>query len=168
MAKCPNCGSDNPDYSFYCGRCSAELKDSSGKPYVEPKPATPPPPRKVVPKLVAVKIATQTVNPVIGGVCVSLAGLLAFVQGAIALVGEVQILEFTGSRTGWLMFWGFFFIVVGMGAILLGSRAMRRVGYPGALIGAVLGIVGIGFGIGPFLAVAGLVLIALSREEFEL
>ena len=31
MAKCPRCGADNPDYSFYCGKCSADLRDSSGR-----------------------------------------------------------------------------------------------------------------------------------------
>ncbi|OGS56702.1 MAG: hypothetical protein A3K60_02430 [Euryarchaeota archaeon RBG_19FT_COMBO_56_21] len=121
----------------------------------------------MVPRLVEVKIATRTVNPMIGGVCVILAGLLAVLQGALALVGEAQILDMTGSGNGWLTFWGVFFIVVGMGAILLGSRAISRTGYAGALIGAVLGIMGVGFGIGPFLALGGLVLIALSREEFQ-
>lgn len=168
MAKCPNCGSDNPDYAFYCGRCSAELKDSSGKPYVMPGPATPPPTaRKVVPKIVEVEVPIKTINPVVGGMCVILAGLLAILQGAIAVVGESQIIDLIGTGTGWLMFYGVFFIVVGMGAVLLGSRAMSRNGYAGSLIGAILGIVGIGFGIGPFLAVGGLVLIALSREEFQ-
>ena len=101
------------------------------------------------------------------GLCVVLAGLLAILQGAIAVVGETQVIDLIGSGTGWLMFFGVFFIVVGMGAVLLGSRAMSRNGYAGSLIGAILGIVGIGFGIGPFLAVGGLVLIALSRKEFE-
>jgi|GEM_PF-1897407 len=30
MAKCPKCGADNPDYAFFCGKCSADLRDSSG------------------------------------------------------------------------------------------------------------------------------------------
>ncbi len=166
MAKCPNCGAENPEYSFYCGRCSAELKDSSGQPYVTPRPAPSPPPRRVTPRVVEVAVPLQTVNPVIGGVCVIAAGALAVLQGLVALLGEAVILEFSGVWTGWLTLYGVTFVVVGMGAILFGARAIRRMGYTGALIGAVLGIAGIGFGIGPFFALAGLILIALSRNEF--
>jgi len=31
MAKCPKCGADNPDYAFFCGKCSSDLRDASGK-----------------------------------------------------------------------------------------------------------------------------------------
>ena len=31
MARCPKCGADNPDYSFYCGKCSSGLRDAAGK-----------------------------------------------------------------------------------------------------------------------------------------
>lgn len=29
VVKCPSCGAENPDYSFYCGKCAAELKRGS-------------------------------------------------------------------------------------------------------------------------------------------
>ena len=35
--KCPACGADNPDYTFYCGKCAAELRSS---PQREPDVAT--------------------------------------------------------------------------------------------------------------------------------
>ena len=166
MSICPNCGSENPDYAYFCGKCAAELKDRSGKPYVTPMSAEPPAaPVKEAPHPEAKK-RKETVNPVIGGACIMVAGFLAVLQGAILLVGESVTDYLVGEITLFAGLWGLGFIVTGLGALLLGLRALRRVGYEGALIGAVLGIVGMGFGIGPFLALGGLVLIALSREEF--
>jgi uncharacterized membrane protein len=26
--KCPNCGAENPDYAFYCGKCSATIREA--------------------------------------------------------------------------------------------------------------------------------------------
>jgi len=166
MAKCPNCGSDNPEYSFYCGKCAAELKDSSGKPYVEPKRAPPPLPKKVVPKVVEVMMPAQTVNPVIGGVCVIIAGALAMLQGGMMLIGEAFITVYAGELTGAVGLFGVGFLVVGLMSVLFGIWAVGRLGYTRSLLGAVLGILGMGFGIGPFFALAGLILIALSRNEF--
>lgn len=166
MPKCPNCGSDNPDYAFFCNKCSAELKDSAGKPFVTPNQPPPPTPRKVVPKVVEVELPTRSVNPVAGGVCLVLSGILAVVQGGSLVSGGT--LEFlTGDDILSLEVWGGMFLVLGLATILLGLRTMRRIGYTGALVGVILGILGWGFGIGAVLALAGLVLIASSRREFS-
>ncbi|MCJ7489148.1 MAG: hypothetical protein MUO87_03235, partial [Thermoplasmata archaeon] len=34
--KCPSCGKDNPDYSFYCGCCAMELPKPTAKPRAVP------------------------------------------------------------------------------------------------------------------------------------
>ncbi|OGS43729.1 MAG: hypothetical protein A3K76_04790 [Euryarchaeota archaeon RBG_13_57_23] len=38
MVKCKNCGSENPDYSVYCGRCAAELKGDPAESAKEHRP----------------------------------------------------------------------------------------------------------------------------------
>jgi uncharacterized protein YqgC (DUF456 family) len=167
MTICPNCGSENPEYAFYCGKCATELKDASGKPYVKRRPSKPPPAQKEEPKIAELRKPVQTVNPAIGGICVIIAGALAAVQGGFLLLGEALATYVSGDVFLSAGFWGAGFIAVGLAAILLGLRAVNRISYTGALIGAVLGIVGMGLYIGPFLALAGLLLIALSREEFE-
>ncbi len=44
MVKCPNCGSENLDYSYYCGSCSKELPRTDagwkGMPAQAPPPAS--------------------------------------------------------------------------------------------------------------------------------
>jgi hypothetical protein len=33
--KCPNCGTENPDNAFYCGKCANELRASAAAPQVQ-------------------------------------------------------------------------------------------------------------------------------------
>ena len=47
MAKCPNCSADNPDYAFFCGKCSSELRDATGK-IIEPSVKEPPAEKPIV------------------------------------------------------------------------------------------------------------------------
>lgn len=64
MARCPRCGADNPDYSFYCGNCSADLRDSSGK-IIEPtaKSAPAEEPKIVNEQTAEIKPVPVTVKP---------------------------------------------------------------------------------------------------------
>lgn len=36
VVKCPNCGAENPDYGYYCGRCAKELPRVPGAMRSEP------------------------------------------------------------------------------------------------------------------------------------
>lgn len=42
VIKCPNCGAENPDYGFYCGKCAHELPRALGASRHEPQPLSRP------------------------------------------------------------------------------------------------------------------------------
>ena len=59
------------------------------------------------------------------------------------------------------------FVVFGIIAILGGIFAIQRKHFAIALVGAIFGLIGIGFVIGSVLGLIGLILIAVGRKEFD-
>lgn len=100
-----------------------------------------------------------------GGVLAIIAGVLAFGQGLLYVVvgGAVSYLPGAGS----LCLCGGLDILFGLGSIAGGVFAIQRKHFALALLGAVVGMLGIGLLIGFLLGLIALILIAVSRNEFE-
>lgn len=112
----------------------------------------------------------KTAKPIAGGILVAIAGILALYQGAsIAFLGggiaAIPGLGGLGLETI-LYVCGAIFIIFGLIALLGGIMALQRKMWGLALVGSILGLLGLGLLIGSILALIGLILIAISKSEF--
>ncbi len=97
-----------------------------------------------------------------------IAGILAAIQGILLLAGSSLISSALGLNG--VTVWG---VLAGIASIILGYLSYRggvfargQMRYRDALIGAILGMVAVGFGLGLFLGLTAVILIASCRDEF--
>jgi predicted nucleic acid-binding Zn ribbon protein len=118
----------------------------------------------------------KTVIPVIGGVLIILAGLMGLAMGGILVAIDVDDLDTYGvDVTGVtdmvediLTACGIIAIIVSLIVLLGGFFGVMRKHWGIAIVGAVLGLFVIGpFFLGSVFSLIGLILVAVSRKEFE-
>ena len=95
------------------------------------------------------------------------AGALAVVQGLFFIAGDALIISVSGSSTMYLVLLGVLEIVLGIVSVRAGMSTRDRENYRFALIGSVLGMVAFGLGVGGFLGLVAVMLVALSQAEFR-
>jgi hypothetical protein len=66
-----------------------------------------------------------------------------------------------------VMLFGVVFVICAIGSIIGGSYALKSEKYPVTIIGAVMGIFSVGFGVGSILAIIALLILILSSNEFN-
>ena len=225
MATCPKCGADNPDYLFYCGKCSAELRDSAGRIIQASGEKTEAASAKTAEAQTGEKASVSTTLPsplmahcawcgkqvnsttlycpfcgknprgpweggsresdhydgqteegtelhsshasgtlVLGGVMAILAGVLALGQGLLLLVASSSVSYIPGS--GSVCFCGGLDALFGIGALVGGISAIQRKSFAIALVGAIVGMLGLGLLIGALFGLIAIICIAISRQEF--
>ncbi|UCE92268.1 MAG: zinc ribbon domain-containing protein [Methanobacteriota archaeon] len=189
VKRCPKCGHDNPAFSRYCGECSTELPVVESSPYdsMPEKVRNLPTQKKYCPTCggqmsiydsvcPACDVSesrlgkgeflrtSQSSAPTIGGVLAILAGVLAIGQGLLYMAGS-SIVDIPGSGT--LCFCGAVDFVFGAASVLGGLSALKRDGFTLAIIGAVMGMLGLGFLIGGLFGFIAVILIAMSRNEIS-
>ena len=155
---CISCGRAidfNANVCSYCGH------DYSGRGQI---PFSLPPVRK-------------SASPVIGGILVLIAGLLALVNVAeIMSLSEADYLNSGRSLPsgvtwddvmGILQACAAIEIFFGIIAVVGGIFAIRRKSFGLAVGGAVMGMLGLGLGVGFILGLIGLILIAISKNDFH-
>jgi hypothetical protein len=113
----------------------------------------------------------------IGGVLIIIAALLALGMGAMAMTMDAQQVQDAGvdipegmtaqDLQGVLNFCGAILLVFAVIAIIGGAFALGRKHFWLVVIGGVFGIFGIGMVIGAILSLIGLVLVAVSKDEFS-
>ncbi len=119
----------------------------------------------------------RSAKPVIGGVLIVVAGLLAFGMGLLYLALDVSDLEDYGvtmppemtseELQDVMVVCGSLLVVFAVIAIIGGVFALQRKHFGLAIAGSIFGLLGLGFLIGSLLALVGLILVAISRDEFE-
>ncbi|MBU0685472.1 MAG: hypothetical protein ABIE25_06810 [Thermoplasmatota archaeon] len=122
-------------------------------------------------------LKVRSYKPVIAGVLILVAGFLALGMGLFYLALDVSSLEDVGvalppevsleDLQDLMVICGGILVVSSFIAIVGGFFALKRKHFFAAIAGAVFGMVGIGFILGAILALIGLILVALSRHEFE-
>jgi hypothetical protein len=102
--------------------------------------------------------------PLLGGIFAILAGVFAVGQGLIYLAGAA-IIDLPG--TGTLCLCGGIDFLFGAASVLGGICTIKRDHFVIAILGAVLGMLGLGFLIGFVFGLLAVIFIALSKDEFE-
>jgi hypothetical protein len=119
----------------------------------------------------------RTLKPMIGGVLIIIAALLALGMGAMAMIMDAQQVQDAGvdlpegmtaqDFQDLLNVCGAILLVFAVIAIIGGAFALGRKHFWLVVIGGVFGIFGIGMVIGAILSLIGLVLVAVSKDEFS-
>jgi len=101
----------------------------------------------------------QTAKPVIGGILILIAGLGDLVMGLWLAVVGTAFMTIPFFPTGMLMTCAIIWIILGLIAMIGGIFAIKREKFGLAIIGGVLTIY-------TLLGLIGLILVALSKDEF--
>ncbi|HEX7392236.1 MAG TPA: zinc ribbon domain-containing protein [Thermoplasmata archaeon] len=115
-------------------------------------------------------------KPTAGGVLILVAGILALANGVLYLFLDIS--DFGTIPTlpegiteadieGIMRACGAVMIIFGAIAILGGVFALQRKHFGLAVAGGIMGMLGIGFSFGALLGLVGLILVAISRREFQ-
>jgi len=141
---CPICGRPKGIYADKCSYCSqpdaySSSQDYSGSDY-----------------------SNESDLPKIAGILIIIAGILGVFYGLLTL-GAITSYGLPGPATccaGLMLLFGFVAIAGGFSAMGRGSGVF-------SIVGAVFGILAIGFGIGALLSLIGLILVAMSWDEYQ-
>ncbi len=154
--KCVSCGREIPMDANVCQYCGHDYRVQAG-------PAVP---------------KEKSALSLIGGILILIAGLMGLVMGGILLMaaGEVDTLGDWGVDVAGvgdmlediLTVCGIIFIVLGLIAVLGGFFGIQRKHWGIVILGGVLGLFVLGpYMLGSLLALIGLILVAISKKDFD-
>jgi hypothetical protein len=115
----------------------------------------------------------QTAKPLVAGILLIIVAIEAFAYGGILasgaeIVGAMSDVPGAEEVSTLLLICGIIFIVFGILAIVGGISSITRKSWALALIGSILGLFTIGFYFtGSILSIISLILIAISKNEFQ-
>jgi len=116
----------------------------------------------------------KTVMPVIGGVLILIAGIMGLAAGGILLAIDLDELDQYGLNVAGDMLedimtvCGIIFLILGILAVLGGLFGVMRKHWGLAILGGVVGLFVLGpWMLGSLFALIGLILVAVSKGEFE-
>jgi hypothetical protein len=153
MKRCNWCGEENKWSANFCTNCG---KDPHAQPF----------PEEYLSDTPVIESKRRSGLPIAGGILSILAGLLGIAQGLLYLVTESMALDLGLSGTEVLCFCGALSLVFGLAGFAGGVFAVQRRSYWLALVGAILGMLTFAFIIGFVFGLIGMILIAVSKEEF--
>jgi hypothetical protein len=104
----------------------------------------------------------HTAMPVIGGVLIIIGGLIELVIGGLLAAGGTALMGLTFGGSGFLVVCGAILVILGIIALIGGIFAIQRRNFGFAIVG---GLLALGGWFIP--ALIGLILVAVSREEFD-
>jgi hypothetical protein len=118
----------------------------------------------------------KTAIPVIGGILILIAGIMGLAMGGILIAIDVdQLADYgvdvagiTDTLEDILTVCGAIMIILGLIAVLGGVFGVMRKHWGLAVLGGVIGLFVLGpFMLGSLLSLIGLIMIAISKKEFE-
>ncbi len=102
----------------------------------------------------------ETAMPLIGGILILIGGIIELLLGAGMVVGGSALFGLTLGGSGGLVVCGVIVVIVGIVAVLGGIFAIQRRNFTLAIIGGILSMIGV-------LGLIGLILVAVSKDEFR-
>lgn len=153
MKRCNWCGEQNKWSANFCTKCG---KDPHAQPF----------PQDYLSGTPVIESPRRSGLPIAGGIFSILAGLLGIAQGLLSLATESMVVSLGLSGTGYLCVCGGLSLIFGLAGFGGGVFAVQRKNFTLAFVGAILGMLAFGFVIGFILGLIGVILIAVSKEEF--
>jgi ribosomal protein L40E len=151
--KCNWCGTYNKTSASVCSKCGRDPYRIT--PYDAGTAWEPP------------QESPNTSTPLIGGILAIIAGILALGQGVIYVLADQIAITLGYDIGGFICACGGIDILFGLASLVGGIFAIQRKHFALALIGAILGMLGLGLVIGFLLGLIAVIMIAISRVEFE-
>ncbi|MEM2943591.1 MAG: zinc ribbon domain-containing protein [Methanomassiliicoccales archaeon] len=164
-ATCPSCRHGVPMDANVCPYCGYRIKPEAAKtvPTAKEKPPS--------------GVKPITAKPVVGGVLIIISGLMGVIVGLSLAVLSGEIMEMiedmygpdiVAGLEGILTACGVIWFIIGLIAVIGGIFAIRRKKWGFAVVGGVLALLTIGpWLLGSILGLIGLILVAISRNEFS-
>jgi hypothetical protein len=167
-ATCPSCRHEIPPDANVCPNCGFRLKPEVEKAFTVQA--------KTAPKAV-VAASRGTSKSLIGGVLVMISGLIGIIYGLMVAALASTVFDMFGgmygedilkAAEGILVACGVIWFIIGLVALVGGIFAIRRRKWGIAVVGGVFGLLTLGpWFIGSILGLIGLILIAISKDEFS-
>jgi len=152
---CVNCGRAIPWDANVCQYCGKDYRAEAAKPPHE-----------------------KSALSLVGGIMILVAGLMGVFMGAMLLAIDVEDLDVYGLNVAGdtaldilediMTVCGIIFLVLGLVAVLGGFFGVRRKHFGIVILGGVLGLFVLGpYMLGSLLALIGLILVAISKKDFD-
>ncbi len=158
MRYCTQCGKQISASADWCTFCGKRPWVSASRPWDETSWG----PGSDYPHYAEVTKTSKTNYAVVGGVLAIVAGIFALLQGVVTMIWSSSY--FVGG--GLVCLCGGISALFGLGSIFGGSCAMKSENFGLAIVGAILGMISFGFGIGFVLGLLAVVFIAIAHDEF--
>jgi len=105
----------------------------------------------------------ETYMPLIGGILILIAGAYEIYYGVMMVIGGEELLPITLGLSSIVVVCGAIVAILGVVAVLGGVFAIRRKNFTLAILGSIFGLLGAYI----IVPIIGLILIALSKDEFS-
>jgi hypothetical protein len=188
--RCPFCGADGQEYQLSCTKCGKDLPRGAtipaeaslaGTAAKKQCPVCGREMRSTESVCVICKAAAESTyaveehyqsrpgsgNATIGGILILISGVLGILAGLFAMFISSAYSAAGYVGTGFLTCCALIVMLFGFVAVLGGYVAIHRSNFTLAVIGGILGTLAGGFWIGLILGLVGVILVAMSREEFS-
>jgi hypothetical protein len=166
-ATCPSCRHAVPPGANVCPNCGYRLRPEQIKAAAQARPI----PRSVAPA------SPGSSKSLIGGVLLMISGLIGIIYGLVFVSLSSTVIDVLGGTygedvlkmlEGVLVACGVIWFIVGLIALIGGVFAIRRRRWGIAVVGGVFGLLTLGpWLIGSILGLIGLILVAISKDEFS-
>jgi len=166
-ATCPSCRHAVRLDANVCPNCGYRLRPEQMKAAAQARPI----PQSVAP------VSRGTSKSLIGGVLLVVSGLIGIITGLIFAALSSTVIDMLGETygedvlrmaEGVLVACGVIWFIIGLIALIGGVFAIRRKKWGIAVVGGVFGLLTFGpWFIGSILGLIGLILVAISKDEFS-
>ncbi len=170
---CPSCGAPNipgTDYCEACGsRVSRGIPDEVGPKEQRPLEILYPPPGVEYDGLRSSVQKTRSLGkPFWAGALMVVGGTVDVVNGVAAFFRDIPSNDLGIDLSGYVACCAALAIIFGFGAILGGVLSLRKEHFYVVLAGTIMGMLGVGFfWSGALLCLIALILVAISRDEYD-
>jgi uncharacterized Zn finger protein (UPF0148 family) len=170
LLSCPSCGAPNIPKAIFCDACgkriSPEILDKEVPKDQPPETLYPVPGLEIDESKSLMQKLRDLGKPFWAGVLLIIGGILDIASGIVTFNTEAPSNELGIDLSGYLACCAALTMMFGTGAIFGGILSCRKEYFYFVLVGAIMGMLGVGFLLGFLLSFIAMILVATSRDEY--